>query len=332
MRENILAMRDAFFNSLYDIARKDKRVVMITADCGAPSLDAFRCDLKKQYITVGIAEQNMVSIAAGLALEGKIVYIYAIAPFVTLRCYEQIKVDLCCMNLHVTALGIGAGFAYDIMGPTHHTTEDISIMRALPNMSIFNPSDSIMAGELAKTTYKSPGPKYVRFDRGGLPLIYRNKPINIEDGLIELKTGADICIIATGNMVERALEISKELSKNSMKVGVVDLFRLKPLNESRLLELIERSSRIATLEEHFVTGGMGSSIAELMVDNGVVRPMMRLGICDKYFFEYGGRERLHSLNNLDLDNLVRRLSNWVQERKTYGKVDKNSVRCRRDHR
>ncbi|HLD82597.1 MAG TPA: 1-deoxy-D-xylulose-5-phosphate synthase, partial [Candidatus Omnitrophota bacterium] len=153
MDKNIPAMRDTFFNALYKIAKKDKKVVLLTADCGAPSLDKFKQELSAQYFTVGIAEQNMISIAAGLALEGRIVYAYAIAPFASLRCYEQIKVDLCCMNLPVTVLGIGAGFAYDIMGPTHHATEDISIMRSLPNMTILNPSDSIMAGEFAHLSY-----------------------------------------------------------------------------------------------------------------------------------------------------------------------------------
>lgn len=315
MSENVLAMRDAFFNSLYEIAKEDRRVVILTADCGAPALDMFRRVLKAQYMTVGIAEQNMVSIAAGLALEGKIVYIYAIAPFVTLRCYEQIKVDLCCMNLNVTALGIGAGFAYDIMGPTHHTTEDISIMRALPNMSIFNPSDSIMAGRLARLTYTAGGPKYVRFDRGGLPLIYKNRAIDLEDGLTELKDGSDVCIIATGNMVDRAVQLSKWLSENSIKAGVVDLFRIKPLNEKKLLRIIAGTLRVATLEEHFMTGGIGSAVAELMADSGASRPMLRLGVCDRYFFEYGGRDRLHCLNGLDTDNIKKRLLSWMEGRR-----------------
>ena len=179
MNTNSIAMRDTFFNSLYDIAKQDRQVILITADCGAPSLDKFRRDLAEQYFTVGIAEQNMINVAAGLALEGKIVYTYAIAPFASLRCYEQIKVNLCCMRLPVTVLGIGAGFAYDIMGPTHHATEDISIMRALPELTILNPSDSVMAGGLAQFSYRLPGPKYIRFDRGGIPDLYNsNKKIH----------------------------------------------------------------------------------------------------------------------------------------------------------
>ncbi|MFH1202770.1 MAG: transketolase C-terminal domain-containing protein [Candidatus Omnitrophota bacterium] len=315
MTKSVPAMRDAFFDALYDIAKKDKRVILVTADCGAPSLDRFRQDLSDQYFTVGIAEQNMISIAAGLALDGKIVYTYAIAPFASLRCYEQIKVDLCCMNLAVTIIGVGTGFAYDIMGPTHHATEDISIMRALPEMTIFNPSDSIMAGGLAQITYRSKGPKYVRFDRGGLPLLYSNKKINFSNGLVNLKKGSNLCIISTGVMVYRALQIANELSKHSIDAGVVDLYRIKPLNVKLLLEILDNYENILTLEEHFVIGGIGSIMAEVLSDNEKSCRLKRLGICDRYYFEYGGRERLHELCCLDTKSVVKTIVKWISERK-----------------
>lgn len=314
MAKFILGMRDTFFDALYDIAKKDNKVMLVSADCGAPSLDKFREKLKDQYITVGIAEQNMVSVAAGLAIEGNIVYMYAIAPFVTLRCYEQIKVDICCMNLPVTAIGVGAGLAYDIMGPTHHATEDISIMRALPNMTIFNPSDSIMSEAMARASYELPGPKYVRFDRTGIPDIYTKRSFDIKEGLVNLKSGSDVCIIATGNMVERALKVAQELSKHSIEAGVIDLFRIKPINEKLLLEAIGRSSSVVTLEEHMVTGGIGSAVAEAMADNSLARPILRLGICDEYFFEYGGREVLHCLAKLDRESVTKRIIQWFPKR------------------
>lgn len=315
MKTDSIAMRDAFFDSLYDIAKNDKKVILVTADCGAPSLDKFKEDLSSQYFTVGIAEQNMISIAAGLALDGKIVYAYAIAPFASLRCFEQIKVDLCCMKLPVTVLGVGTGFAYDIMGPTHHATEDISIMRALPEMTIFNPSDSIMSKALAKITYKLPGPKYVRFDRGGVPLLYKNRKINFTKGLVNLKVGKDLCIIATGIMVHQALEVADELSKHSIDAGVVDLYGIKPLNEISLLEIMDNYENILTLEEHFVTGGIGSAVAEILCDNERDYRLKRLGICDKYYFEYGGREHLHKLCYLDTKSVIKKILKWMSKEK-----------------
>ena len=324
MKDNsVIAMRDAFFDSLYDIAKKDKKVIFVTADCGAPTLDKFREDLPDQYFTVGIAEQNMISVAAGLALEGKIVYAYAIAPFASLRCYEQIKVDLCCMNLPVTVLGVGAGFAYDIMGPTHHTTEDISIMRALPEMTIFNPSDSNISGGLAEITYKSPGPKYVRFDRGGVPLLYTDKDINLSEGLVHLKRGQDLCIVATGIMVHKALEIKDELAKHSINVGIIDLHRIKPINEKLLFEILDTYTSVVTLEEHFIIGGIGSAIAEALCDNEKNLPLKRLGICDKYYFEYGGREHLHKLCCLDTKSIVDNVTGWMSRKESYFAKAKN---------
>lgn len=310
-----IQIRDAFFNALYTIAKKDKRVILVTADCGAPSLDRFREELRGQYYTVGIAEQNMISVAAGLALEGRIVYVYAIAPFATLRCYEQIKVDLCCMSLPVTILGVGAGLAYDIMGPTHHTTEDISIMRALPNMTIFNPSDNVMAGAFARLSYELPGPKYVRFDRAGIPVIYDKIKTDFSAGMTELKRGRDICIVATGVMTHTALKAVKELQRHSINAGVIDLYRLKPVDEKMFLGLISDYGHVVTLEEHLLAGGLGSIVSAIISDNDKHVRLKRIGICDKYNFEYGGRERLHELCRLDIKSLVDSITRWFSAEK-----------------
>jgi len=155
------SQRDTFFNSLFKLAKEDKRIMVVTADCGAPSLDQWRNELPCQFINVGIAEQQMIALAAGLALEGKRPYCYAIAPFATLRCYEFIKVDICLMNLPVVIVGVGAGLSYSEAGPTHHATEDIAIMRALPNMRIA----SISNNEQAREIVSEEGPLYIRLDR-----------------------------------------------------------------------------------------------------------------------------------------------------------------------
>jgi len=181
-------IRDAFFDEVYTIASQDSRVIFLTADMGSFSLNRFKADLSSQYINVGVAEQNLVSIAAGLALAGKKVFIYTIASFVTQRCYEQIKIDICGMRLPVTIIGSGPGLSYSSDGPTHHAIQDILIMRALPEMTILNPGDSTTAVAAARIAYRSQGPVYVRIDKGKLPLLYENDE-DFSAGLSLLKKG-----------------------------------------------------------------------------------------------------------------------------------------------
>lgn len=308
---NNLSMRDAFFSKLYKIAKRDKNVIVITADMGAPSLDKFREELSDQFINVGIAEQNMITIATGLALSGKKVFTYAIMPFATLRCYEITKVDLSLMNLPITIVGIGSGFSYDDSGPTHHSTEDIAVMRVLPNLTILNSSDSVMAAKFAEISYKISGPSYVRLDREILPVIYSENE-DLTDGLKNFKSGEDICIISTGNMVHRALEVSKKLAEHSVDTGVIDLYKLKPINEKLLLNSIGKAKRLVTLEEHLLIGGLGSAIVEVLADNEKTLPLKRIGIQDKYYYAYGGRNNIQSLCGLDADSITKTILEWVK--------------------
>jgi len=311
MKDYNIAMRDAFIDELYKIAEQDRQVVLLSDDLGAPSLDKFRRDLGSQYINIGIAEQNMVSIAAGLALGGKLVFMYGIASFLSLRCYEQIKLDLCCMGLPVTALGVGAGYAYSTAGPTHHAIEDIAIMRALPGMTILNPSDSVMAAAFAEMTYRNPGPKYVRFDREKLPVLYHAQNNDFSDGLTNLETGHDLAIIATGIMVHQAFEVAEKLAKHSIDAGIIDFYRLKPVNEDLLLKIIDQSKQIVTLEESLICGGIGSIVAEILADNGRIVPLKRIGTQDQCCFEYGGREAIHAFWGLGVDDVTNTILEWL---------------------
>lgn len=303
------SMRDAFFDELYNIAKEDRRVILISADFGAASLDKFRRDLRGQFINVGIAEQNMISLAAGLALGGKLPFCYAIIPFATLRCLEQIKVDLCSMNLPVTLVGVGAGYAYDDSGPTHHGLEDLSVMRGLPNMAIVNASDSIMAASLAEIAYASPGPKYIRLDRTKDKI---DRSWDFRLGLRNLHSiGNDVTIVATGYMVTKALRVVQGLTNHQVGARVVDLYRIKPVSEL-LLEQIEAAQRIVTLEEHFLNGGIGSIVAEIMIDNNIQRPLKRFGVPDSYSFKYGGREKLHKDCGLDVESITKGILEWIK--------------------
>lgn len=307
--------RDTFFNRLYELAVDNRDIVLITADCGAPSLDQWRLDIPTQIINCGIAEQNMISLAAGMALEGKKPYCYAIAPFATLRCLEQIKVNLCCRPRPVTIVGVGAGFSYDVSGPTHHATEDIGVMRALPEMTIFNPADNVTAQALVDITYHLPGPAYVRLDRKPMPNLYMTvsgEGWTVTKGSEE----SSLLIVATGNMVHMAREIAKRFQTPS----VVDLYQLKPV-PIRFIQYLKDFNRgfqdsiqapiegltVITLEEHVLSGGLGSILAEVKADEDLDWKLVRLGIPDHYYFSYGGRPALIEKANLDLNTLVERI-------------------------
>lgn len=312
MKRWIKGMRDVFFDSLYNLAKRDKNIILITADTGAICHDEFKQNLSNQYINIGIAEQNMVGVAAGLAMSGKIIYIYAIIPFATMRCYEQIRVDLCCMHLPVIIVGVGAGFDYSTLGPTHHGTEDIALMRSLPGMTIYSPSDSLMADFLARVTYKQSGPKYIRLDRTGYPLIYKNvKDIDVSNGFSLLKKGTDLYIIATGRMVYTALKVAKKLSTSSIHAGVVDLFKIKPIDEDKLCNVIKKARYVVTLEEHFVTGGIGSVIAEMLLTRMNAPVIKLIGMPNQFCRKYGTREYLQYLNKLDVDSVTVSIKRWI---------------------
>ncbi|MDQ7821501.1 MAG: transketolase C-terminal domain-containing protein [Candidatus Eremiobacteraeota bacterium] len=298
-----LSMRDAFFNKLYDIAKSNRDIFVVSADMGAPSLDRFRSDLGPQFINVGIAEHNMVTVATGLALEGKKCYLYAIMPFVTSRCYEMIKVDMSLMNLPITAVGVGSGFSYDDSGPTHHSTEDVSIMRVLPHMTILNSSDSVMASRFAEMTVTLEGPSYVRLDREAVPPLYPPGE-TFQEGHFVHHEGRDLLIIATGTIIRRALVVREDLREKGVDAGVIDLYRLKPLNEEALVKLIAAVPAVVTLEEHLLAGGLGSILAELMADSGILKPLVRVGIKDRYYYAYGGRNNIHGICGIDREAVV----------------------------
>jgi transketolase len=297
-------MRNAFFNSLYQVAKSDDRLITLSSDTGALVLDQFREGLPSRCINVGIAEANMIGVAAGLAMSGKIVYVYAIIPFVTMRCYEQIRVSVCCQDLPVKMVGVGAGVDYSTLGPTHHGLEDIAIMRLLPGMTILSPCDDISAAALAKVSYQIPGPVYVRLDRSGQPQVYTDSQADFIQGLNLLRKGKDVCIVSTGRIVNTALQVAQQLAKASIEASVIDLYRVKPLNAEMLMSVIKQARCVATIEEHSIVGGIGSAISEILAEQGQSYRLTRFGLPDSFCRQYGSRDYLHKLNKLDSDYIA----------------------------
>jgi len=306
-KQEKISMRDALWNRIYELAEENKDIIIVSADMGAPALDKFRRDFPGQFVNTGIAEANTILIATGLALEGKKAFAFAIAPFITLRCYEEIKVELAAMNIPVTVVGVGAGVSYEDAGPTHHTTEDISIMRVLPNMTVNNPTDSIMAAAFADISCKMKGPNYLRLDRKVLPQIYQGGT-DFSAGISLLEKSDDLYLVATGNMVHRALEVAQELKNFSIEAGVIDVYTF-PINEKVFIEEIANAKRIVTLEEHILPGGLGSAVAEVLADNKKLLPLKRIGFDFRkgYCYKYGGRNNIQALYGLDKESIVRKI-------------------------
>ena len=304
-----LDMRDAFFDSVYELAAHDPNLIFLTADHAAFSLERFKRDLPRQYFNVGIAEQNMVSVAAGLALSSKRVFIYSIANFVTLRCFEQISVDLGGMNLPVTIVGSGPGYSYGSDGPTHHATQDVAILRTLPHLTILNPADAVASTACVQMGYKAVGPTYIRIERGVLPVLYDDHH-SFSAGFAQIRMGRDLLIISTGIMVHKALEVSDRLSEIGIGAGVLDLYRLKPVYEPSLLSSLQGVERIVTLEENSIVGGLGSLVAEILADHKRMIALKRIALPDRHCYEYGNRDWQHSYEGLDVAGIVRVIEGW----------------------
>lgn len=300
-------MRDAFFEELFQIASNDRDVILLIADQGAKSLKKFEEKIPNQLINVGIAEQNMISVACGLSLSGKKVFVHAIANFTTLRCYEQIKVDLSIMNLPVTIAGVGAGFTYGSDGPTHHANQDIAAMRAIPGIRILNASDTVSLAAFPHLAYQIPKLTYIRFDKGNFtPLYPRNH--NFVDGLNEIIKGKDAVIIGTGIMVQIAVKIAHQLKP---KAGVIDIYQLKPLNEKKLSKLLSSYKNIIILEEHLSYGGLATIVADMLADSFIHKKFLRIGLPDENCFVYGSRDFMHQQIGISQAQIMRKIEKFL---------------------
>ena len=287
----------------------DKNVIVLTADHGAFGLKQIERDLPGQYYNVGIAEQNMICVAAGLATCGKKVYVYAINNFVSLRTIEQINVDICSMNLDVNIIAVGAGFTYSTDGPTHHGIQDVSLMTNLPKLSVYNVTDAISTEKIMDLSYKNPGPKYIRIEKGILPSHY-SKSDDISLGYKELKSNGDVGIISTGYMTNIVHSICRDLEKENIDVAHLDLTRIKPLPEEKI-ESFCRNRKIIVVEENIESGGIGEKIAAFIKKHTESETFLSISIKDDFIFDYGTRNFLHIQNNIDKNSIKNKVRNFT---------------------
>ena len=289
-------MRKVFINTLIELARKDENIVLITPDMGFSVLEPFFEEFPKRAINCGIAEQNAISMAAGLALSGKKPYVYTIIPFLVERAFEQVKLDIAYMNTNVKLIGIGAGFTYGAAGATHHATEDIALMRVLPNMTVCCPGDNNEAEQIIRQSITVNKPMYIRIGRHNRG-IFNNNEIKIGKATI-IEEGEDIAVISTSNMLPDAFYYCKKLKDEGRKPYLISMHTIKPFDRDLILELANKGVEIQTMEEHSIIGGLGSATAEIIAESGKGTKFKRIGVPDTFSHFVGSQKYIKKQYNL----------------------------------
>jgi len=301
-------MRDAFFNKLVDLARLDKRIMVLSADHGAFALKKFEEEMPERYINMGIAEQNMVGVAAGLASSGKIVFIYGISPFVSLRVLEQLTIDVAAMQLPVNVISVGAGFTYSTDGPTHQGLQDVSAVATIPGMTILNSSDPINTCAFVEMAVSSEKPHYIRIEKEKLSSFDRTSAGDdyLARGYSILESGTNKClVITTGSISHDVLAAAREYKDISgLMPRILDLHQISPLNEKSLGSEIDLSKVILTIEESYIGSGLSGMIAKLCISRKWKGNLVSSGIKEDYIFMGASREELKATHKLDRSGVL----------------------------
>lgn len=300
-------MRDIFISQLLERAHRDPRIMLLTGDLGFKVFDQFQQELPKQFLNVGVAEQNMSGVAAGLALDGFVVFTYSIANFSTLRCLEQIRNDICYHNANVTVVAVGGGFSYGQLGFSHHATEDLSIMRALPNMRVLAPCDDWEAAQATNHLIEQPSPSYLRLDRTSSNSAETcGAEFKIGRARV-LRQGRDVTLIASGGIVQEILKAQEILCLRGFSVRVISFHTLRPIDVDALKSAANETGGIVTVEENVLEGGLGSLVAETLLESGVFpRFFVRLGIRDGFVSKVGDQQYLRKQCGIDAAAIVER--------------------------
>ncbi|KUJ00642.1 transketolase family protein [Vibrio sp. MEBiC08052] len=317
MNNKPIAMRDALLEKIWHSMKDDPSIFFVTADFGSPVLDKIRADFPERFKNVGIAEQNLINVASGLALEGFKVFAYAIAPFITMRCYEQLRVCLALLSkvrkINVNLIGVGAGYSYVVSGPTHQCYEDLTLIRSLANFQLFSPSDHLLSSEIFAKCIDVDKPKYIRLDAQVLPQLYENQSIDLDKGFNCLTSQGDVVLVATGYMVHTALKVAHRLEEIGVSVAVIDLFDIQDCDESSLIRQLQQSQVIISMEEGFRgRGGVDARIGELLRTHRMNQPFLGIGVEPDYRFELGKRDELHEQVGIGTESVFCQIRDFLK--------------------
>ena len=318
-----MTQRDTFISNLFEKAKQDKDIIMISVDMGAPTLDIWRETLPDQFIAAGISEQNAINVAAGLSSQGKKVYVYFMASWVG-RCWEQIRYSCAMADNPITILGNGVALGYAPAGPAHEPTEDIAYMRSINHIEIHSPANNNVVKALVDLTLKEPKLRYLRLERkfaSEVEDLYPNMSLHsVKSGLCLVKGGLTeeenknkrVAILTNGYMLGRGYKVWQQLIENGYEVSLYDVWKLKPLNSDLLQQNLKRYSHLVTIEEQSLDGGFGSIISEFICDNQLSFKLLRLGLPEKFIFENGTRDHLIDTHGLSVKEIYNNITNFVQ--------------------
>lgn len=306
-------MRNAAVKKLTELAELDTNIILIAGDLGYGVLDDFRTRLTRQFFNAGICEQNMTSVAAGLALEGKTVFTYSIGNFSTMRCLEQIRNDVAYHNANVKIVSVGGGLAYGSLGMTHHATEDISIMRSLPNLKIFAPGDKQEAVAAVEEIYRIPGPCYLRLGKGGETDVHKQIPQQLSKA-IKIYDGDQVCILSTGGILGNALGAANILRGEGFEIALYSLPVVKPLDVETIRQCAHTYKLLISIEEHNIVGGFGGAVAEVMAEMTHNKAVLRrIGFPDVYPSIVGSQDYLRDVYGLSINKIVDTIRKAIDE-------------------
>lgn len=303
-------MRKEFFQTLLEMARDDERLFLIVGDVGYSFVEPFIREFPERYLNVGVAEQNMIGISSGLSLCGRVVFCYSICNFPTLRCVEQIRNDVCYNDCDVKIVSTGGGLGYGALGFTHHLTEDMAMMRALPNMTVIAPGDPIEAVFAARSAYRTPGPFYIRLASGGDEIVHSLSAHLRIGKAVTVREGNDITLISTGGMLYNALHAADLLGKDGISARVLSMHTVKPIDACLILLAARETKAIVSLEEHGPIGGLSSAIAEVLAAAKERGLLLRICVERPFLKQVGSQEYLQRLHGLTAETIYARLKEF----------------------
>jgi transketolase len=309
-------MRNAFAKEVTRLARSSSKLVLLSGDIGNRLFDEYKDISGSNFLNCGIAEANMMGVAAGLAMSGLKPVIYTITPFTTLRCFEQIKIDVCYHNVPVIIVGTGSGLSYASLGPTHHSLEDFAIFRALPNITILAPSDSIQLKKCLNEALKIDTPVYIRIGKKGEKILTKEStPLKIGKS-INFKKGNDVCLIGTGTIMSEVMKASELLESKGISTCVEGFHTIKPLDESSLRKLFASFAVISVIEEHSSIGGLFGAISEwrTLENNFINTKVISFGTKDEFMHEVGTQQHARKLNGINALNIFNKTLKAYQKR------------------
>lgn len=295
-------MRGAFFSALLELAEKDERVNLVVGDLGFGVVEEFARRFPKRFLNAGVAEQNMTGIAAGMALSGKTVFTYSIANFPILRCLEQVRNDVCYHKANVKIVAVGGGLAYGALGATHHATEDLAILRSLPQMVVVAPGDPVETEAATRAVTAYAGPCYLRLGRAGEAIVHRAQIDFVIGKAIVMREGKDATLISTGGMLGTAMQVADLLSDTGVQTRLLSMHTVRPLDTAAIESAVFETGAVFTLEEHSVVGGLGGAVAEFLAENCEAPVVFkRFGLPSEFSCFVGSQEYMRARHGLSAE-------------------------------